>query len=334
MSDIIRFRGDTTVIRRTIKNDAGAVLNIAGWTIWLTINAEARPADTTNQIAQMPGVITDAPNGVVEFSPDAVDVDYVGTYFFDIQAVDASGVVSTLNHARFIFLQDIMKSNPGQIWTPNGVTGERWTDWEDSSGPFRGFMDCSDDTENWWEFQVRGGVPVVRWSGATTGTWLTLEFAGDQAVGGVWGPTGVWEFTGLMYWAPGCRLLLLSNFYDVCLTLMSVASDRMRLECESYHPYGYDDYYENVNFFHTTRTVEEWVAYRWRMDCDTPQVSGKIWYPADPANWEADEPGAWNGQVGLATAPLRTRLPVRFQFQGGSAATLCEIARIGWERLS
>lgn len=118
MSDIIRFRGDTTVIQRTIKNDAGAVLNIAGWTLWLTINAEARPSDVTNEMAQMSGTVTDAPNGVVEFQPTADQVDYVGVFFFDIQAIDASGVKSTLNHARFIFLQDITKLDETFVWTP------------------------------------------------------------------------------------------------------------------------------------------------------------------------------------------------------------------------
>ena len=331
---IVRRRADTKPVRVCVKDLVGSAEDIANATFQLTVGTEPCPTASGTELFTVVGVIYGpAADGIVDFAITGGNEVHVGFYYFEVEMIDSAGLVDTIIFGWYEVKQDKTKGNPGQIWTPSGVTDERWTDWEDASGPFRGWMDCADDTKNWWEYQVRDGVPVVRWSGANTGAWLTLEFAGAQAVGGTWGPTGVWEFTGLMYWAPGCRLLLLSNFYDVCLTLMSVASDRMRLECESYHPYGYDDYYENTNFFHTARTEDEWVAYRWRMDCDTPQVSGKIWYPADPVNWEADEPEAWNGQVGLLTAPLRTVLPVRFQFQDGSAATICDIARIAWERV-
>ncbi len=333
MSDIFRHRGDTTVIQRTITGNTGAVLNINGWNLVLTLNSVAMPVDASGQMAQIIGVITDGLNGVVEFPPEAADVDRVGSFFFDIQAVDGGGVVSTIDHGQFILNQDITKSQPQQTFIPSGTIGEAYP--TDASDIFRVWCDGADDTESKMVYRVRDSVPVIAWEGPQAGVWWTFEFAGALAVGGPWGPIGVWEYTMLVYWNVGARILFRSDLYDICHTLMSCSDDRIRLECESYHPYGTDDSSENVNFmFGAARTVDEWAAMRYRIDCDTPQVSGKVWYPADPVNWEADEPVGWEGQVGLATAPLRTILPVRFECQGGGPGAVFDIARIGWERLS
>jgi hypothetical protein len=311
---ITRKRGDTYRIRITFTKDDGSPLDLSNSSLLMTVSPIALPDEASDALFTIIGsIVGAATDGVADFQQTAAQADHVGDFYYDVEMTDVSG---------------------GYVWTPSGVVDDRWLDWNDASGPFRGWLDCDDDTENWWEFKLRDGVPVVKWMGATTGTWFTFEFAGDADVGGAWGPSGVWEYTGLIYWAIGVDLLGGSDLYDICHTLISIQSDRVRLECESYHPYGWDNASENVNFMHTDRTVDEWMAFRYRIDCDTPQVSGKAWYPADPTDWEADEPGAWNGQVGLATAPLRTVLPVRWRLDGGSGATPCEIAFMGWEKLS
>ncbi len=330
---ITRRRGDTFRIRIEFTQQDGTPLPLDG-TFLLGVTEQSAPDDDDVPVMLLVGsIIGSMDDGILHFPMTAEDADHVGELFYEVENTTSAGKTRTILEGPFTMTQDRVKGNPGYVWTPDGITGARWTDWADASGPFRGWFDCNDDTENWFEYQIRDGVPVVRWSGAQTGTWFTFEFAGDLNVGGAWGPRGIWEFTVLVYWHPGVDLLMGSDLYDICHTLMSAQADRIRLECESYHSYGWDDSSENTNFYHTDRTVEEWVAIRYRIDCDTPQVSGKVWYPADPINWEADEPASWNGQVGLATAPLRTVLPVRFRFDGGSAATACDIALVGWERI-
>lgn len=106
--DIIRYRGDTRRIRRTVKS-GGSPVNITGWLFLLTVSSEKSPADTTSQVAQIAGVIADAAGGVVDFTPAAGDVDTAGAYYYDIQATDDSGSVTTLVKGTLTLLQDITK---------------------------------------------------------------------------------------------------------------------------------------------------------------------------------------------------------------------------------
>ena len=193
MSDIYRYRGNTTVIQRTIKDDAGNPLNIAGWNLLLVINAEENPTDTTNEMARLTGVVTDAPNGKVEFSPAYSDVDYVGTFYYEIQATDATGVVSTVMKAAFIFFQDIAKPIDW-IWTPDGTVGEEIA--IDGSEVFWMTKRAALDK---WTHQDRGGVPVIRAEmDAASSTWRTFFVVGAQVPrGGSW-PLGI-EISVLFY---------------------------------------------------------------------------------------------------------------------------------------
>ena len=109
MSDIVRRRGDTYRIRRYVKTAAGAVVNITDWIFKLTINKEAAPVDAIEQVAQIAGVIQDAPNGVVDFPPQVADVDWIGINYFDIEAIDSAGEKSTLDDGQFILIQDKTK---------------------------------------------------------------------------------------------------------------------------------------------------------------------------------------------------------------------------------
>ena len=117
MSDILRTRGDTYRIRRTVKA-AGVVVDITDWTFLLTINMVAKPADETDQVAQIAGVIFDAAGGIVDFTPLTADVADAGSFFYDIESVDDSGAVTTLDKGGFILLQDITKTPEVFEWTP------------------------------------------------------------------------------------------------------------------------------------------------------------------------------------------------------------------------
>jgi hypothetical protein len=177
MSDITRYRGDTRRIQRTVTLD-GAAVNITDWSFVLTINREYEPDDTDAQVAQIVGVIADAAAGVVEFTPTLTDVATAGSYYYDIEAVDAGGSVSTLDKGAFTLLQDITKSNPSQTWVPEGELGESLI--LDGSD-FWMLATSSSVAGNDFVIADRGGVTVASLVGTQYTYDLFMWAAGEQA---------------------------------------------------------------------------------------------------------------------------------------------------------
>ena len=107
-----RKRGDTAPDVINVTDLAGNPLNVTGFTFQMTINTDKRPTDVTNQVAQIAGTISDAANGVVEFIWSAANADQTpGTYYYDIEQVDASGLVKTIAKQKYVIYQDITKTN-------------------------------------------------------------------------------------------------------------------------------------------------------------------------------------------------------------------------------
>lgn len=112
--DLTFYRGDTYPVEYTIKDKTtGLAINITGYTFTMTVNADKDPpgTDTTNQLFTVPGSITDAGNGKVEFTPTSTNTDQeAGTYYYDVQMVDGSGNIRTVVKAKFKVTYDITKS--------------------------------------------------------------------------------------------------------------------------------------------------------------------------------------------------------------------------------
>lgn len=104
-------RGDTTPWTFTIKTGSpAAAINITGFSFLLTVDPSDEPSGSGNNLFQLLGTITDAPNGVVEFEMSAVQADQTpNTYFHDLQETDAAGKLRTIAKGKFIFEQDITK---------------------------------------------------------------------------------------------------------------------------------------------------------------------------------------------------------------------------------
>ncbi len=103
-------RGDSDAKGFVIQDSAGAEVNITGFTFKLTVNSEKDPADQANEQFSIVGVITDAPNGKVAFSPSVTDTDIAPeTYFYDIEQTDGVGGISTKIIAKCLIVQDITK---------------------------------------------------------------------------------------------------------------------------------------------------------------------------------------------------------------------------------
>jgi hypothetical protein len=109
MSDITRYRADDFLIRVTLRNADGSLLDVDGCTFLLTVSQEEDPTSVAAQLFQSVGVI-EAPstNGVVQFPVVTVDP---GRYFFDLEMTDTTGKVKTVYKGSYIVLQDITKGD-------------------------------------------------------------------------------------------------------------------------------------------------------------------------------------------------------------------------------
>lgn len=102
MTNITRTRGDTYPIELTLGAD------VTGGAFLLTVDPSPRPANADNNLFQVPGTITDAGGGVVEFDVSTENADSLGRYFYDVQ-MTLSGVVYTVAAGSITFVQDITK---------------------------------------------------------------------------------------------------------------------------------------------------------------------------------------------------------------------------------
>jgi len=110
MTTIIRRRGDTRpYVIQCVDKCSGDPVDITGYGFLMAVDPSKEPASSSNNIAQMTGIITDAANGVVEFTPSDVEADNVGNFFYDIQWTDLNSKDWTIDHGKYILKQDIAK---------------------------------------------------------------------------------------------------------------------------------------------------------------------------------------------------------------------------------
>lgn len=106
---IIRKRGDTKRITFSVKAVNNEPIDITNWTNFaMAVNREQKPSDTSNQVEYQTGTILDGPTGKV-FFPVSGTIE-VGAYYFDMQAADENGEISTLVEGKYSVTQDITKS--------------------------------------------------------------------------------------------------------------------------------------------------------------------------------------------------------------------------------
>ena len=103
-------RGDTDPKTFTIKDAAGAVIDISSWTFTLSVDQLLDPTDAlTLQFAVTGALVTDGTDGKVSFTPAAGDTDLTPSeYFYDIQR--NSPTIKTLIKGVAEIVQDITKT--------------------------------------------------------------------------------------------------------------------------------------------------------------------------------------------------------------------------------
>ena len=110
MTDITRKRGDTYAdVFQITSKVTGMPVDITGFAFLLTVDPEKAPVSNTNNLFQITGAITDAPNGKVGCALSAPQADHLGSYFFDLQMTDDQGKIRTVDSGKYKFVQDITK---------------------------------------------------------------------------------------------------------------------------------------------------------------------------------------------------------------------------------
>lgn len=108
--NFVRKRGDTYSFTLSLKDSAGAAIDITGSTFLLTIDPSPTPEDATNNVAQLTGVIVaPATNGQIRFDPDAASVGTVGVFFYDVEQTDSGGRIRTVLAGQWTVEQDVTK---------------------------------------------------------------------------------------------------------------------------------------------------------------------------------------------------------------------------------
>ena len=108
--DLCFTRADTVPFTFTLVDEDGSPIDITGSTFILTVDPEPDPVDASANLFTVPGVITDGPGGVVQFTPSSVDLDQTpDTYFYDVEWTDAGSNIRTIVNGEFEIRQDISK---------------------------------------------------------------------------------------------------------------------------------------------------------------------------------------------------------------------------------
>lgn len=117
--DICWARGDTKARVFTIKDSAGAVIDISSSTFRMVVNTLKDPTVATPGTVLFTAVgafVTDGTDGQIQFAPtpaswaDALSVSGLPTsVFYDIEETDGGGAIDTLIKGKVLVLQDIAK---------------------------------------------------------------------------------------------------------------------------------------------------------------------------------------------------------------------------------
>ena len=92
-------RGDDWTIKFTLRQSGGQILDITGYSFWMTLKSDIDAADPGDaQIGPISAGSPDATSGILYMTfPKAVTANLTpGTYHYDLQQIDDLGNVQTL----------------------------------------------------------------------------------------------------------------------------------------------------------------------------------------------------------------------------------------------
>jgi len=111
IKDVIR--GDTRTVNLTFKAaDGTTAINLAGGTVYFTVNSSSDPSDDTGIAIQKSATsFTSASTGEHTFTLTHSDTNIApGTYWYDAQFVDATGGYLSAYRGKFIVQSDVTRT--------------------------------------------------------------------------------------------------------------------------------------------------------------------------------------------------------------------------------
>lgn len=108
--NITRKRGDNYPFQWTLTDSSGTAVDITGYSFTMVADPASDPTDSSDNVLSLTGTLSDPTNGVFLFSPTTEEMNITpGTYFYEVQMIDASANVRTIVEGQFTIEQDIVK---------------------------------------------------------------------------------------------------------------------------------------------------------------------------------------------------------------------------------
>lgn len=99
---IRRIKGDTFPIKVQVLSEDGTAFDLTSCTAFLTVKKRLEDADSEALIAKSTTSHVSAIEGITQFSLLAADVDYVGSFYYDIKLKDVNDIIYSVDKDRFI----------------------------------------------------------------------------------------------------------------------------------------------------------------------------------------------------------------------------------------
>jgi len=110
-NEIEIYRGDTRTITVTVKNSAGSLVNLTGYTMRMTVKSDKTSADSAAIISKT-ATITDPTTGVGTFALTVTDTTQTaGIYYYDVQISNSTpSVYTVIAPTTFTIIEDCTKT--------------------------------------------------------------------------------------------------------------------------------------------------------------------------------------------------------------------------------
>lgn len=99
---IRRIKGDTYPVQVQVLSEDGTAFDLTGATVFFTVKKRLEDADAAALISKSATSHTSATEGITQFSILADDVDYVGSFYYDVKVKDTNGIIYSVITDRFI----------------------------------------------------------------------------------------------------------------------------------------------------------------------------------------------------------------------------------------
>jgi hypothetical protein len=104
---IKRVKGDTYSLDITITNTSDEPIDLTGCTLFFTVKRNLQDTDAQAIINKTITSFTSSTTGDASITFNALDVDYVGEFYYDVKIKSSTGIISSVINDKFILLDHV-----------------------------------------------------------------------------------------------------------------------------------------------------------------------------------------------------------------------------------